>query len=570
MKWNRSLTFPGRVAILIVGVGVLGWVWRRSAESWRETTTSAWIAKAQSQDSDERRYAISKLASAGALDSHAVVPAIAGALKDRVASVRNEAALALWRYLAESLKKRGNGMADQARGAASSLIEVVEHDRDAAVRASAAFAAASLIHGLKEAGFDWANSHGGDPLDPKTLVKALCAVLERDPKARLSLLILCRRLGPIDAPAPAALLAALDDPSRIVRIEALQAVAEFSSGVDKAVSVLLSDAETAPGESQFNQWRYVYPLRQAAERLHPSSAVVPRLIDGLQSQNPDVRQMAVVLLRHLGPAGRPATQALMSATRAMIRSAKRTPEPGEVPFFSEFASTLIQIASVEDAISVLSAGLDRDHPASGAHAAWFLGKLGHDGGAAVPILVKALKDIGDPPAGRALEEYAHAILRSLWDIAPEAELPNPTADQVVEVLSRALDYPQNFIRQTAAAALGDFGRRAACTLPQLRALSDNDQAPKEVREAAARSVQQIELDTKPASELTRVSPRVAEDYAGVGAKTLSRDIDALLKAKLLIRDEKGYASNRDLILTFLPPCLLMGSSESRNSRKPAS
>ena len=57
----------------------------------------------------------------------------------------------------------------------------------------------------------------------------------------------------------------------------------------------------------------------------------------------------------------------------------------------------------------------------------------------------------------------------------------------------------------------------------------------------------------PRKQLTRVSPRVAEDYAGKGDKTLSRDIKALLDRGLLIRKEKGYVPNRDLILAFLPP-----------------
>jgi Fic family protein len=61
----------------------------------------------------------------------------------------------------------------------------------------------------------------------------------------------------------------------------------------------------------------------------------------------------------------------------------------------------------------------------------------------------------------------------------------------------------------------------------------------------------------PRNQLTRVSPRVAADYAGVGTKTLARDIDALLKAKLLVELENGYAPNRDLILTFLPRRLLL-------------
>ncbi len=500
MKWNRWLTILGRLAILILSVGVLGWIWMQSGKLWHTHTTSAWIDQAQSGNAAERRYAVSELGSARPIDLLAVVPALIEALNDREAAVRNEAALALWRYLAEALKSRGYSMINQIRATAISLIEVVKQDGDDGVRASAAFASASLLRELKDAGIELEHSSADDPLDPKTLVKAISAVLERDPAARLGLLVAIRRLGPIDEPAPPVILAALDDPSRIVRIEALQAIAEFTTGVDQAVPVLLSDAESAPAEPQFQDWPHVYPLRQAAERLQPTAAVIPLLIKGLESSNPDVREVAVILLKRLGPAARPATRALIIATRSMIQSVKGAPELGEDPFFSDFASALVQIAPADQAISVLSEALDPDHPTVGAHAAWFLGKLGPEGGAAVPILLKALKDAGDPLQGRASEEYAHAILRSLWDIAADAALAKPMTDAVVAVFSRSLDYPQSFIRKTAADALGDLGSQAARVLPRLRALSEDAQAPREVREAAARAVDKIELEIGPGDQ----------------------------------------------------------------------
>jgi HEAT repeat protein len=497
MKWYRLLVLSGRVATLILGVGVIGWIWRLSAELWHTSTTSGWINQAQSGDSDERRLALSELGGAQAIDFMSVVPALMEGLHDREASVRNEAALALWRYLAETMRGRGAAAIDLIRAAASSLIEVVKRDGDDGVRASAAFAAASLLRELKDSGIAPAYLKVDDPINPLTLVKVLSAVLEREPNSRLSLLIPCRRLGPIDQPAPPALLAALDDRSRIVRIEALQAIAEFSSGVDKSVPVLLKEAQSEPGGSQFDRWYHLHPLRQAAERLHPTKAVTPLLIQALESQDPDVREMAVVLLKRLGPAAQPAARSLITATRSMIQSVKHTKDHGEDPFFSDYASAVVQIAPADEAISVLSEALDPDHPTAGAHAAWFLGKLGPKGHAAVPILLQALHRAGDPPQGRAFEEYAQAILRSLWDIAPGATLPTATADEVVDAFTRSLDYPQSFIQRTAAEALGDFGPRAARALARLRALSENAHEPREVREAAARAVQKIEPRKNP-------------------------------------------------------------------------
>ena len=57
----------------------------------------------------------------------------------------------------------------------------------------------------------------------------------------------------------------------------------------------------------------------------------------------------------------------------------------------------------------------------------------------------------------------------------------------------------------------------------------------------------------PRKRLARVSPRVAAEYASKGDKTLTRDINALVKANLLARVDGGFKPNRDLILAFLPP-----------------
>jgi Fic family protein len=53
-------------------------------------------------------------------------------------------------------------------------------------------------------------------------------------------------------------------------------------------------------------------------------------------------------------------------------------------------------------------------------------------------------------------------------------------------------------------------------------------------------------------DLTLVSPRVASEYAGKGEKTLTRDLNALLKMQLIRKIRKGFIPNRDRILAFLP------------------
>jgi len=53
-------------------------------------------------------------------------------------------------------------------------------------------------------------------------------------------------------------------------------------------------------------------------------------------------------------------------------------------------------------------------------------------------------------------------------------------------------------------------------------------------------------------EITHVSPRVAELYAGLSDKTATRDLNALETAKLIARDGDTIAANYGLVLEFLP------------------
>lgn len=54
------------------------------------------------------------------------------------------------------------------------------------------------------------------------------------------------------------------------------------------------------------------------------------------------------------------------------------------------------------------------------------------------------------------------------------------------------------------------------------------------------------------SDLARVSPEVAAQYARKTPKTLTRDVNALMKMGLIVREESLYKANREAILAFLP------------------
>ena len=65
----------------------------------------------------------------------------------------------------------------------------------------------------------------------------------------------------------------------------------------------------------------------------------------------------------------------------------------------------------------------------------------------------------------------------------------------------------------------------------------------------------LDMPPEPVSraEISRITPRVAAEYATRGEKTLNRDLNALVRRGLLRRVGRAYVANRDVILAFLPP-----------------
>ena len=50
-----------------------------------------------------------------------------------------------------------------------------------------------------------------------------------------------------------------------------------------------------------------------------------------------------------------------------------------------------------------------------------------------------------------------------------------------------------------------------------------------------------------------ISPRIAEAYASLTEKTVTRDINALIKLGIVIKTPKGIVANKRLMHAFLPP-----------------
>lgn len=55
------------------------------------------------------------------------------------------------------------------------------------------------------------------------------------------------------------------------------------------------------------------------------------------------------------------------------------------------------------------------------------------------------------------------------------------------------------------------------------------------------------------SALPGLAPEVAAAYAKVGPRTLSRDLNRLADAELIVREGRGWRSNEDIIRAFMPP-----------------
>ena len=53
--------------------------------------------------------------------------------------------------------------------------------------------------------------------------------------------------------------------------------------------------------------------------------------------------------------------------------------------------------------------------------------------------------------------------------------------------------------------------------------------------------------------LTLLTPALAALYAGTGPRTLSRDLNRLLEAGLILREGRNWRANTDVMFTFLPP-----------------
>jgi HEAT repeat protein len=515
MQQKKLQTNVRTLIVLVAACGAMAWAYHHVNESNRVLTTADWVNRIDSWSVDERKSAVQKLLEAPASESEVVIPGLIRALNDTNASIRLDAALALAHCVAQSTRGDQSALQNHARRVASSLLEVLEHDKDAGVRAAAASALSWIRREVVKAKLPADPSTPSDPLSPDVIVKAFAEEIKREPASRPSMLAAFEQLGPMPMSAPPSIVEALDDPSTVNRGHALKALTLYSSGVDRAVPVLLKDLET-------NNDRFPPEYLGFARAMRPSPAVVPILIKALESDNGLVREASAALLARIDPAPRAAAPALIAAVRKAnaigdrpgadsgagggggpgggalaASSSNRPPPPPPGSVSTDLLRALAKAAPPEDAVPLLIEVLKRKSADARSAAAVGLAEIGPASQAAIPALLATLRE-ANAAQGRSATGYGTATARALGRIGPEAAPSQASADDVIAALSQTLNVNSDQFGAAAAEALGNFGPRAAAAVPQLRKLLNARFT--QAKDNAKAAIEKIEGPSKPTKD----------------------------------------------------------------------
>jgi HEAT repeat protein len=515
MTYQKLRTTLRTLFVIVAACGVTAWTWHHALESTREPTTLDWISKIDTGTLEDRKLAILRLQEAKPAEIAVVIPVLTRALLDSNVSIRLDAALALAQsVISPAIADQQTALMDHAPGVANSLRKVLKEDDDASVRGAAANALTSIRRALVKAKIPVAESSPSDPLNPAALVMAFDAEMGRDPMSRSTMIGAFEQLGPVPLPAPPALLEALDDPDVAIRGQTLKALGQFASGVDRAIPILLKDLET-------NTSRFAPDYQGTARKMRPSPAVVPVLIESLESGDGLVREAATVLLGRVEPAPRAAGPALMLCVKKALSIEERSdsdpsnpdisgagggigPSSGNRPtaappgsVSADLAKALARTASPEDAVPLLIEVLKRRSPGARRGAAAALAEIGPAAHGAIPALAASLREALSTN-GRSATGNVATTVYALGCIAPKAPEAQATSADVLAVIAQALKANNASVRAAAAEASGNFGPKAVSALPTLRELLKDQTAA--VRDAAEAAIKKIESKSEPTNE----------------------------------------------------------------------
>ena len=354
-------------------------------------------------------------------------------------------------------------------------------DPDAEVRMEVARALRELAHKLRHE--EWSDGEQPDPAwlaararDLRLREQAVEALVPflKDPDARVrwnaALALGACRAGA--KPALPALIAMLKSESGRVRTDPRM---QFNT-----VNGQSGDVVYLPGRNDRGDKVAIAAILALGMIGPEATAAVPELVRALRDDDPRVRWFAAGALASIGPGAKASVPALIEALRS-----KDVATGGEVTFWNGAMSR-------EDGPIRLAAAVA-------------LGRIGPESRAAVPDLVRALRDpdarvrsetaqalgaIG-PAAGAAVAELVRMMSRDADDEVADlaAEALGRIGAAAVPAVSEILRGRDPDARIRAVKALGAAGpKAAAATADLLRALGDRDE---ELRTAAAAALGRI-------------------------------------------------------------------------------
>jgi HEAT repeat protein len=365
--------------ILVAVSALLAWagwrIWDSFHKSEETRVFEETLERLQSSDPSERWRAAGNLHSAShQYDIERAIAALVRALNDEDPQVRDVSARSLGALVRRLRITAGSDVivapelvrkiTDQATTAlAKSLSDPTESVRVGAAvgigalstQPNSAASAGEMRSPMKKAGAETVKTPSWKP--PGELAESLKTGAKQWTRATAQ-----AYFGYVDSPPPPALVAALQDPSAVVRAQAGRSLENYPLELDSAIPALLSMLEKDDAE-----------VRSIADdvlrKAWPTAVVVPTLAAALKSDNANVRSLAVLLL---GRIGQEASSTVPALLEILIETLKSNDD------------TLVK------------------------EAANALAKFGKEAAAAVPRL-RALKDHGKSEAGEAAAAALEAI-----------------------------------------------------------------------------------------------------------------------------------------------------------------
>jgi HEAT repeat protein len=509
---------------LVACCGAIFWAWRnvlRNSDPVRAEVRSIQdraIGALQSGKPADRVAGIVELERLRTGDSSIAIPPLIAAIDDPETSVRIAAVEAL-DSIGRVMAKSGTG-GEAMRPSATALIRYL-NDPDRAVRFAVFRALGSIGPNVVKLGA------GGEAI--RVWATALIGCLkDPDPSVRVAAINALRSIGSSVVEAgcdgetvrasATALLECLKDPETSVRSAAAISLGEITpprsdltgappinrATVMDALVEMLGDRDAGARRAAIN-----------AIAAHPSGCDPPKVLaEGLKDESAENRAAALSCLRVY-------RQGLDPWAPILLQVAERDPDRSvREECFRTLAYAFKPPAVTLAVVPIMAAGLRSKDAGVRSAVASTLGEFSADGRAAIPDLLRVLRECLDAqrgPTGGA-DHPAHMAAFALGRIAPGSAEAKEVIAALIEVARSGLESRVGWAAVAAVNALGEFGPAAAESVPVLiKVLSDATAAGNFERGASA------------ATALGKIAPE-------------SRAADQAIAALLRVLESKGWQS----------------------------